>query len=165
MKNNVTRLLDSCKINYTVFETPEERFSADSTARFLVVSSALVYKTILVKRKKGKPILAIISEESHLNLKALAKLLDEKKVFLTTQADSEKLTGFQESEISPLALINKGFDIVLDSSVREHEQIHISSGQRGISIRLGVDDLINLTRARVGEIRNEYEIQCANFFA
>ena len=135
------------------------------TARLLKVPSGIVFKTIVVKRKKGKPILAVVSGDSDVDLKALAKVLKEKKVFLTTQDEAEKLTKLESGGISPLALINKGFDVVLDSSAKSYEQIHISGGQRGLNIRLGVDDLIMLTRARVGEIRNEYEIQCANFFA
>ena len=165
VKNNITRLLDSRKINYATFELPVEKLGAEGTASLLGVSLALVYKTIVVKRKKGKPILAIVAGDSVVDLKKAAKLFSEKKVFLTTQAEAEKLTGLQAGGISPLALINKGFSVVLDSSAQAYEQIHISGGQRGLSIRLGVSDLIRLTGARVGEIRNEYEIHCENFFA
>ena len=165
IKNNVTRLLDSRKIAYTAFELSTEKRGAIETARLLDISSNLVYKTIVVKRKKGKPILALVSGDSDVDLKALAKALGEKKVFLTTQDEAEKLTKLETGGISPLALINKGFDVVLDASARDHEQIHISGGQRGLNIRLGVDDLIKLTRARVGEIRDEHEISCENFFA
>ena len=165
IKNNITRLLDSRRIDYATFELPVEKLSAEGTASLLGVSPVLVYKTIVVKRKIGKPILAIVAGDSVVDLKKVAKLFSEKKVFLTTQAEAEKLTGLQTGGISPLALINKGFDIVLDSSAQPYEQIHISGGQRGLNIRLGVDDLILLTGARVGEIRNEYEIHCENFFA
>ena len=163
--NNITRLLDAKKIPYTAFETPKEKLGAEGTADFLAISPALVYKTIVVKRKKGKPILALVSGSSSVDLKALAKLLGEKKVFLTTQAEAEKLTRLQTGGISPLALINKGFQVVLDDSARAYEEIHISGGQRGLNIRIGVDDLIKLTKARVGKISDEYEIACDNFFA
>ena len=150
IKNNVTRLLASRKIAYTPFELPAEKLGAKGTASLLNISPALVFKTIVVKRKKGKPILAVVSGESQVDLKALAKVVGEKKVFLTTQAEAEKLTGLQAGGISPLALINKGFDVVLDASACDYEQIHISGGQRGLNIRLGVADLIKLTKARVG---------------
>ena len=163
--NNITRLLDAKKIPYTAFETPKEKLGAEGTADFLAISPALVYKTIVVKRKKGKPILALVSGSSSVDLKALAKLLGEKKVFLTTQAEAEKLTRLQTGGISPLALINKGFQVVLDDSARAYEEIHISGGQRGLNIRIGVDDLIKLTKARVGKISDEFEIACDNFFA
>jgi Cys-tRNA(Pro)/Cys-tRNA(Cys) deacylase len=152
IKNNITRLLDSKKISYTAFETPAEKLGAIETARFLGISPDLVYKTIVVKRKKGKAILAIVSGNSEVDLKKLAKVLGEKKVFLTTQDEAEKLTKLQAGGISPLALINRGFDMVLDSSARHFAQIHISGGQRGLNIRVGVEDLVKLTRARVGEI-------------
>ena len=152
IKNNITRLLDARKIDYEIFELPAEKLGAQKTASLLNISSELVFKTIVVKRKKGKPILAIVPGNSEVDLKKVASFLREKKVFLTTQDEAEKMTKLKAGGISPLALINKGFDILLDSSARAYEKIHISGGQRGLNIRLGVDDLVKLTRARVGEI-------------
>jgi Cys-tRNA(Pro)/Cys-tRNA(Cys) deacylase len=152
VKNNITRLLDSRKITYTAFELPAEKLGALGTAELLGVSLGLVYKTIVVTRKPGKPILVVIPGSHEVNLKALAKFLGEKKVMLSTQAEAEKLTKLQAGGISPLALLNKGFAIVLDASVRNHTEIHISGGQRGLNIRLGGGDLIRLTKARIGVV-------------
>ena len=152
VKNNITRLLDSKKIAYTAFEMSAEKHGAMETARLLDISPAIVFKTIVVKRKKGKSILAIVPGVTEVDLKKVAKVFGEKKVFLTRQDEAEKLTKLQAGGISPLALINKGFDMVLDASARDHKQIHISGGQRGLNIRLGADDLVKLTRARVAEI-------------
>ncbi len=58
--NNVTRLLDSKKVPYKAFELPAEKLGAGETARLLGVDPELVYKTIVVTRPKGKPILAVI---------------------------------------------------------------------------------------------------------
>lgn len=150
--NNISRLLDSRKIAYTAYELPVEKHGAVETARLLDLPPEIIYKTIVVTRKSGKPILVVIPGPREVDLKVLAKMLGEKKVSLPTQREAENLTGLQAGGISPLALLNKGFIIVLDESAREQDQIHISGGQRGLNIRLGVDDLINLTRARVGEI-------------
>ncbi len=146
--NNITRLLDSRKVEYQAFELPAEKLGAEGTAQLLRVSPEVVFKTIVVLRKPGKPILAVIPGSGEVDLKALAKTLGEKKVFLSTQAEAEKLTRLQTGGISPLALINKGFTIILDSSARLHGKIHISGGQRGLNIRLRVDDLVKLTGAR-----------------
>ncbi len=150
IKNNVTRLLDSRKVTYSIFELPAEKLGALRTAELLNVSPDMVFKTIVVTRKPGKPILAIIPGSHEVDLKALAKFLGEKKVMLPTQAEAEKLTRLQTGGISPLALLNKGFVIILDASAQEYPEIHISGGQRGLNIRLGVGDLIKLTNARVG---------------
>ena len=62
------------------------------------------------------------------------------------------MTGLQTGGISPLALINKGFQVVLDESIRSHNQIFISGGQRGLNIELTPKDLIKLTNARTAKI-------------
>jgi Cys-tRNA(Pro)/Cys-tRNA(Cys) deacylase len=67
----------------------------------------------------------------------------------------EQITGLQAGGISPLALLNKGFQVVIDSSAKEHAEIHVSGGQRGLNLRLAVNDLIRLTNARLASIRQE----------
>jgi Cys-tRNA(Pro)/Cys-tRNA(Cys) deacylase len=86
------------------------------------------------------------------DLKSLAAFLSEKKVHLPTEREAEQLTGLQAGGISPLALINKGFEVVLDSSAQNCSEIHVSGGQRGISIRLSVADLVKLTNAHMASI-------------
>ena len=151
--NNITRLLDSRKIPYSVFETPTEKLGALEVAELLNVSPDTVFKTIVVTREKGKkPILAVIPGSRSLDLKSLAASLGEKKIHLPTEREAEQITGLQAGGISPLALINKGFQVVIDSLGQTFPEIHISGGQRGLNIRLAVADLIKLTNARVSSI-------------
>ena len=157
MKNNITRLLDQRRIKYTAFELPAEKLGAEVTAEMLGVPPEIVFKTIVVKREgKGKPILAVVPGNREVDLKLLAKAVGEKKVFLTTQKEAEQLTQLQAGGISPLALLNRGFQIVLDQSAQNHLEIHISGGQRGLNIRLPVEDLVKLTNARLAEIIRDY---------
>jgi len=150
---NITRLLDSHKISYTAYELPTEKLGALETARLLNVPLELVYKTIVVTREgKGKPILAIVPGTTEVDLKALARAVGEKKLHLPTVHEAERLTGLQVGGISPLALINRGFQIVLDASSKTHPEIYVSGGQRGLNIRLPVTALIDLTRAQLAEI-------------
>ena len=151
--NNITRFLDSQKVSYAAFETPAEKLGARETAEFLQVPLAQVFKTIVVTRDRPKkPVLAVIPGDSAVDLKPLAAFLGEKKVHLPTEREAEQLTGLQAGGISPLALINKGFQVVLDSSAENFSDIHISGGQRGLNIKLPVEDLIRLTRARLAAI-------------
>lgn len=153
MRNNVTRLLDAHDIPYQAFELPSQKLSALQAARHLGVPPAQVFKTIVVKRTaRGKPILALVPGDREVDLKALARALDEKKVQLPTQAEAERLTGLQAGGISPLALLNRGFQVVMDKSTETFEEIFISGGQRGLNIRLPVQHLISLTSARVEPI-------------
>ena len=153
--NNVTRLLDSRKIPYTAFELSPEKRGALETARFLDVDPATVYKTIVVTREKSvkkKPLLVVVPGPNQVALKKVASFLGQKKVYLATEREAEHWTGLQTGGISPLALMNKGFRVILDSSVKEHVEIHISGGQRGFNIRMKVDDLVRLTNARLADV-------------
>lgn len=153
--NNVTRFLDSRKISYTAFELPAEKLGALESARVLGVAPSQVYKTIVVVREKpAKPILAVVPGDHEVNLKALAAAVNEKKLKVPSMREAEQLTGLQAGGISPLALINKGFQVIVSSEALQHEQIHISGGQRGLNIRLPVQALLDLTRARTAAISN-----------
>jgi Cys-tRNA(Pro)/Cys-tRNA(Cys) deacylase len=153
VKNNVTRLLDARKISYTTFALPTEKLSALETANLLGVPPEHVFKTIVVTREgKGKPILAIVPGTGEVDLKALARAVGEKKLLLATEREAERLTGLQAGGISPLALLNCGFQIVLDSSAELFESIHISGGQRGLNIRLPVSALKQLINPTIADI-------------
>ncbi len=150
--NNITRLLDSRGVPYQAFELTAEKRGALETARLLGVEPEMVYKTIVVTRPRGKPVLAVVPGPNRVDLKLLAAVLAEKKLTLPTEREAEQLTGLQAGGISPLALMNKGFQVVLDLAAQDKAEIHISGGQRGLNIRLPVSALVELTRARFGRI-------------
>lgn len=150
--NNVTRFLDSRKIKYIAHEMPAEKLGAVEAAQFMGVPEAQVFKTIVTTREKGKPVLAVIPGPRVVDLKLLASFLGEKKMSLPSEREAETLTGLQAGGISPLALINKGFQVVIDVAANEFHEFYISGGQRGLDIQLPVDDLIKLVNAKIGNI-------------
>jgi Cys-tRNA(Pro)/Cys-tRNA(Cys) deacylase len=153
VKNNVTRMLESRGIPFQAFDLPVEKVSALETAQILGVEPDLIYKTIVVTRvERGKPILALVPAPREVDLKALARAVGEKKVHLASQKQAEQLTGLQVGGISPLALLQRGFQVVVDISAQSMDEIYISGGQRGLNIRLPTDELIDLTRASAAAI-------------
>ncbi|MRS02283.1 hypothetical protein EG832_03485 [bacterium] len=157
ISNNVTRLLDSKKIHYTPLELPVEKLGAEETAAILNLPPDMIFKTIVVVRPKGKPMLCVISGANVVNLKAVAELVGEKKVSIPSMAEAESLTGLQAGGISPLALINKGFSVFIDQAALDHAEIHISGGQRGLTLRLDPRDVQRLTNARFAKISTPHE--------
>lgn len=150
---NITRLLDQRKIAYTAFELPAEKLGAVEAAQYLGVSPDLVYKTIVVIHEgKGKPILAVVPGDREVDLKALANALGEKKVHLPTEREAERLTGLQAGGISPLALINRGYQVVIDSAAQSISEFYVSGGQRGLNIRLAPSALALMTNARFAAV-------------
>lgn len=151
--NNVTRMLDARKIPYQAFEFPAQKMSAVEVARQLSVPPETVYKSIVITREnQGKPLLALVPGPAEVDLKKLAKALGEKKVYLPSERQAEQITHLQAGGISPLALLNRGFQVVIDHSAQTLDQILISGGQRGLDIRISPNDLRDLTQARFADI-------------
>lgn len=151
--NNVTRLLEAKKVPFRAFETPREKMGALETARFLNVPVEAVFKTIVVAQPRpAKPLLAVIPGNRDVDLKLLAAALGEKKLTLPSEREAEGLTGLQAGGISPLALINRGFQVIIDEAAKSQAEIHVSGGQRGLIIRLPVEALAGLTNAKFAAI-------------
>ena len=154
IKNNVTRLLDSHKIEYTPTEYDASTFhSADEVAALIGVPAAHVYKTIVVLREeKGrKPLLIMVAGDREIDPRKLAASLGEKKLKVAKHDEAEALTGLQVGGISALALLSKPFDVCIDRPMLDLTHVHISGGQRGLDIKIGVHDLIKLTKAKTVE--------------
>lgn len=151
--NNVTRFLDAKRIDYQAIDLPAEKLSAVEVAEILNVPGEIVYKTIVVLREgKGKPILALVPGTKEVDPKAIAKVVKEKKLRIASQREAESITGLLVGGISPLALVNRGFQVVVDASVLDCKEIYISGGQRGLNIRLTPKNLIDLVHARLAAI-------------
>ena len=151
--NNVIRMLEAKKIAFAAFETPSKKISALEVAHFLNISPSIVFKTLVVKRAApGKPVLAVVSATGEADLKKLAHVLGEKKMILPPMREAEAVTGLQAGGISALALINKGFQVVIDDSAMGIEEIVVSAGQRGLQVRISPLDLVHLTNARFSAI-------------
>ena len=150
--NNVTRFLDKKRVDYATYAYDYDAgiHSAVEVAAAVGKPVEQVFKTLVaVADQPGrKPMLVVIPGAETLDLKALAKAVGVKKAKMAGHDQAERLTGLQTGGISPLALINKGFDIYLDDRALAFPMITISAGQRGAQVELPVTDLVKLTRAR-----------------
>lgn len=152
--NNVTRMLAAKGVAFETHELPEEKLGGVAAAAILGVDPHQVFKTIVALRPDGgKPVLALIPAPSQVDLKALGRFLGGKKLQLATQAQAEKLTGLQAGGISPLVLIGKGFEVVVDEAALGFEKIYLSGGQRGLNLSMAPEAVIELARARTGKFR------------
>ncbi len=151
-KLNSMRLLEQHNIAYEIHEFSPEVHSAVGVAEAVGVAPETVFKTLVIQRPNGKPLLAVIPGPATLDLKALAAAVGEKKLAMAAHADAERLTGLKVGGISPLALQSKGWDVVLDSSAEAQQEILISAGQRGINLRVPVDDLKHVLHPRIAAV-------------
>ncbi|GAB4309907.1 MAG: aminoacyl-tRNA deacylase [Phototrophicales bacterium] len=158
-KLNSMRILEQHQIPYEVFEYSDSIKDAEEVAEVLGVPYFTVFKTLVVQavdRPDIKhPYLAIIPSEKQLDLKKMAATAGVKKVRMASQKDAERLTGLQVGGISALALLQKQWDVYLDQSATQLQQIIISAGQRGVQLRVPVIPLLRVIRAKIADISTE----------
>lgn len=151
-KNNVTRFLDSKKVAYKVFTYDYDAGieSAVQVADAIGMPPEQTFKTLVVlpDQPNRKPMLVVIPGPDTLDLRSFAKGANLKKAKMATHAEAEKLTGLQTGGISPLALINKGFDVYISDQAQAFTTIAVSAGQRGANIEIAVKDLAKLVNGR-----------------
>jgi Cys-tRNA(Pro)/Cys-tRNA(Cys) deacylase len=148
VRTNAMRFLDANEVAYEVFTFSPDVHSATSVAAVVGLAPSEVYKTLVVLRPRGKPLLVMLAGDERVELSALAASVAEKRLSMATHRDAEALTGLQVGGISALALLNRGFEVCIDQAARDLEQVTISAGKRGINLRLGVRDLVRVTGAR-----------------
>jgi len=151
-KTLAMKVLEGKKVAYKTAVYPKTLRDAEEIAALLQFPPEQVFKTLVVKPPKenprAKPMLVMIPANRQLNLKLLATAVNAKKLKMASHREAEAMTKLQVGGISPLALLNKGFLIFLDSSAQNLDNIIISAGVKGIQIILPVTDFINVTQAR-----------------
>lgn len=158
-KTNSMRLLESRNIAYQVHEFSPDIHSAQGVAEVFGVSARQVYKTLVVVRERGRPLLVMVPGDADLDLKLLAQAAGEKKLRMATHSEAEELTGLQVGGISALALTHKRFEVYADASIRCLSTVYVSAGRRGVNLSLHPDDLLRITSARVATVlRKDSEV-------
>jgi Cys-tRNA(Pro)/Cys-tRNA(Cys) deacylase len=150
IKTNAMRALDARGVPYAVFTYPETIHSAVEVAALLGVPAAHVFKTLVALADPGnRQLLVVTPGDRELDLRLLARGVGAKAAHMALQRDAERLTGLKVGGISPLALLDKRFEVYLDAPGAALDELYINGGQRGVNLRLRVADLLAVTGARV----------------
>ena len=145
------RTLEQRKVAHEVYAFDAVIRSAAEVARATGMPARQVYKTLVVEQDppRGKPYLVMMPADSDIDLKALAAAVGAKKVRMASHKDAERQTGLRVGGISALALVGKGFTVLVDGRALDEAEILVSAGERGMDVRLAVSDLVALTGASV----------------
>ena len=73
--------------------------------------------------------------------------LGEKKIEMLNTNDIMKVTGYVHGGCSPLGM-RKPLPTVVDEHAAEHDTIFVSAGRLGMSLEIGVDDLLRAANAK-----------------
>jgi Cys-tRNA(Pro)/Cys-tRNA(Cys) deacylase len=150
-KTNAMRLLDAKRASYEVLTYDPEIHSAVGVAEVLGVPSERVYKTLVALNEESgsRPLLVMIAGPDELDHRLLARSIGAKATRMAPQREAERLTGLLVGGIGALALVNRPFVPCIDRAALAFEWVLVNGGRRGLNLRVGVQDLIRLTGARV----------------
>lgn len=149
VKTNAMRALDARHIAYSVFTYPETIHSADEVSVLLGVPARTVYKTLVVLADGERRLLVVTPGNRELEMRMVARAVGAKSAHMAPQREAERLTGLKVGGISPLALLDKRFEVYLDDSAAGLDELYINGGQRGVNLRLRMADLVAVTGARL----------------
>jgi len=134
------RELSEAKVPYRVMTFKAEEKSAEEVTRETGFPLAQVVKTLLVQGASQKYYLALCPGDRQVNLKALAKAVNEKKADMARREEVPKITGYFIGGVSPIGT-HRPLPVVMDPSILGMPEIAVSAGQWGCQAVLRPSDL------------------------
>ena len=152
VKTNAMRILERQKIPYT-YETYEcdEFTDGIETADKLGYEHQYVYKTLVTTGKSGEHYVFVIPIEEEIDFKKAAKAVGEKSLEMLHLKDLTKVTGYVRGGCSPLGM-KKPYPVVFDASAGEFEEIYVSGGRIGLTLKVPFADLLKVTGGKLADI-------------
>jgi Cys-tRNA(Pro)/Cys-tRNA(Cys) deacylase len=150
------RAAKRANIDFSVHEyahDPNNSSFGMEAAEKLGLDPASVFKTLLVDLNGNSKSLAvaIVPVNAQLDLKAMAKACQAKKVTMAEPAIAERTTGYVVGGISPLGQ-KRPLPTVLDESALSFDTVFVSAGRRGMDIELKPADLKELAGAVLAKV-------------
>lgn len=152
IKTNAMRILEKNKIPYeTIQYECDEFIDGLHTAQKTGAPVEQSFKTLVVQGKsKGYYVLVIpIAEE--IDLKKAARVLKEKSIEMIHVKDITNVTGYVRGGCSPLGM-KKQYATIIHRSALDYEEIYVSGGRIGTTLKLNPEDLGKAVRAEFEDI-------------
>lgn len=155
-KTLVEKILDQHKIKYrqAEFAVSEDKGGvAEMDTSILRDKERFVYKTLVCEGNKTGPLVGVVPITEHLSMKKLAKVSGNKKCEMLPLKKLAKTTGYVHGANTPIGIYHTHhFPIYLDNSMKEQEEIGVSSGKLGCSVFLNPEDLAKVTSAKFADL-------------
>lgn len=157
-KTNAARALERAGIAYRIREYPvgKEHVSAEVVARAVGMDPATVFKTLVAHGDRHGHCFAVIPSTAELDLKALARASDNRKVAMVPLKEVQPLTGYVRGGVTALSA-RRPLPVFLDASALAHEQIAVSAGMKGKQLLLAPRDYVRATEATVAPLSTRVE--------
>ena len=153
-KTNAERILDAAKLKYEVlhYDYPKDMdFSAEVVAELIDVPVESSFKTLCARGKSGKFYIFVIPANEELDLKKAAAAANEKNVELVHVKELRDITGYERGSVSPIGL-KKPYPTFFEESALMYDEIVVSGGAKGVSVKCSPDTLTEFLGAAVCDL-------------
>ena len=151
-KTNAMRILERQKIPYQVLTYECGEFiDGIHVADLTGTPRDQSYKTLIMEGKSRAYYVFVVPIEKEVDRKAAAKAVGEKSVDMVHVKEIQKVTGYVRGGCSHLGM-KKQYVTVFDESVRNFEEIYVSGGRIGVSLKVPVEGLLKTTRGVVADV-------------
>ena len=153
-KTNAMRELDRAGISYEVREFEETDVSRGVGMRIaeqLGEDPDSSLKTLVCVAPSGDHVVCCIPVACEVDLKKAAAAAREKSLSLMPIKDLEAVTGYIRGGCTPIGM-KKPFPTLIDETAQLYDEVGVSGGRRGLSIRLSPDDLVAFLGATLADI-------------
>ncbi len=153
-KTNAMRELDHAGIAYEVREFEETDVSRGVGIRIaeqLGEDPDSSLKTLVCAAPSGDHVVCCIPVACEVDLKKAAVAAGEKSLSLMPTKDLEAVTGYVRGGCTPVGM-KKAFPTIIDETAQLYDEVGISGGRRGLSIRLNPEELVSFLGAKLADI-------------
>ena len=152
IKTNAMRILEKNKIPYeTIQYECEEFIDGLHTAEKTGAPVEQSFKTLVVQGKSKEYYVLVIPIAEEIDLKKAARVLNEKSIEMIHVKDITKVTGYVRGGCSPLGM-KKQYPTVIHRSALEYNEIYVSGGRIGTTLKLKPEDLAKTVKAGFEDI-------------
>ena len=112
------------------------------------------FKTLVTVSASGAPVVCCIPVALELDLKKAAVAAGEKSLSMLPMRDLESLTGYVRGGCSPVGM-KRNFPTLIDETAQLFDDIGISGGRRGLSLRVNPEELAAFVGATFADITRD----------
>ncbi len=155
-KTNAMRELERAGVTYEaiMFEEPDPSGVRDlgvQIARLLGHDPEQGFKTLVCVTPAGGHVVCCVPSGAELDLKKAAAAAGEKSLSLMHVKDLEPTTGYVRGGCSPVGM-KKQFPTLIDETAQLFDQVYISGGRLGLTLKLNPEELVRFLGATLADI-------------
>lgn len=148
MKTNAMRMLERAGIPYTpvYYDLGEEEFSGEAVSALTGIPPDQSFKTLCARGERRGVLVFVIPVSGELDVKAAAIAAGDKRIELIHVKELLGLTGYVRGGVSPVGM-KKQYPTYIEDAALHFERIAISGGQKGCTVLVSPQQLMDLLRA------------------